>query len=157
MGEPWLRETRATFVTLMQGEELRGCVGALEANRPLAEDIAANARAAAFEDTRFKPLTLDELAGTEVEVSLLSTPRTLAFDDHADLLRKLRPGVDGVILEHEGRRGTYLPQVWDDLADPRLFISRLMQKAGIPHDAEARELRVKRYRVLKWREADLRQ
>jgi AmmeMemoRadiSam system protein B/AmmeMemoRadiSam system protein A len=154
--EGWLRETRATFVTLMQGEELRGCVGALEAQRPLAEDVAANARAAAFEDNRFKALTLDELARTEVEVSLLSTPKTLAFDDHADLLRKLRPGVDGVILEHEGRRGTYLPQVWDDLGDPDLFIARLKQKAGIPHDADARRLCVKRYRVLKWREAGLR-
>ena len=155
--QAWLRETRATFVTLMQGEELRGCVGALEAQRPLAEDVAANARAAAFEDSRFRPLTLDELARTEVEVSLLSSPKTLAFDDHADLLRKLRPGVDGVILEHDGRRGTYLPQVWDDLADPELFIARLKQKAGIPADADARRLRVKRYRVLKWREADLRQ
>jgi AmmeMemoRadiSam system protein B/AmmeMemoRadiSam system protein A len=154
-GEAWLRETRATFVTLMQGEELRGCVGALEAQRPLADDVAANARAAAFEDSRFKPLSLDELARTEVEVSLLSTPKTLAFDDHADLLRKLRPGVDGVILEHEGQRGTYLPQVWEDLSDPEQFIARLKQKAGIPAGTDARRLRVKRYRVLKWREADL--
>jgi hypothetical protein len=156
--EPWLSETRATFVTLMQGEELRGCVGALEAQRPLAEDVAANARAAAFEDSRFKPLTLDELARTELEVSLLSTPKSLAFDGHADLLRKLRPGVDGVILEEpaEGRRGTFLPQVWEDLPDPGLFIARLKQKAGIAQDADARRLRVKRYSVLKWREADLR-
>jgi AmmeMemoRadiSam system protein B/AmmeMemoRadiSam system protein A len=155
-GEQWLRETRATFVTLMQGEELRGCVGALEAQRPLAEDVAANARAAAFEDSRFKPLMLDELAGTEVEVSLLSTPKTLVFDDEADLLRKLRPGVDGVILEHEGQRGTFLPQVWDDLSDPAQFIARLKHKAGIPASTDVRRLRVKRYRVLKWREADLR-
>jgi AmmeMemoRadiSam system protein A len=157
-GDPWLRESRATFVTLMQGEELRGCVGALEAQRPLGEDVAANARAAAFEDTRFKPLTLDELARTEIEVSLLSTPKALAFDDHADLLRKLRPGVDGVILEQseEGRRGTFLPQVWEDLADPERFVAHLKQKAGIPLGTDTRRLRVKRYRVLKWREADLR-
>jgi AmmeMemoRadiSam system protein B/AmmeMemoRadiSam system protein A len=156
--DPWLRESRATFVTLMQGEDLRGCVGALEAQRPLGEDVAANARAAAFEDTRFKPLTLDELARTELEVSLLSTPKTLAFDDHADLLRKLRPGVDGVILEQpeEGLRGTFLPQVWEDLADPERFVAHLKQKAGIPQSTDARRLRVKRYRVLKWREADLR-
>ena len=155
--EAWLRETRATFVTLMQGEELRGCVGALEAQRPLADDVTANARAAAFEDTRFKPLTLAELARTELEVSLLSTPKTLAFDDHADLLRRLRPGIDGVILEHEGRRGTYLPQVWEDLSDPGQFIASLKQKAGIAQNVDTRNCRVKRYRVLKWREADLRQ
>jgi len=157
-GEPWLRESRATFVTLMQGEELRGCVGALEAQRPLAEDVAANARAAAFEDSRFKPLTLDELARTELEVSLLSTPKTLVFDDHADLLRKLRPGVDGVILEQpaEGLRGTFLPQVWEDLSDPDLFIARLKHKAGIAQGTDTRRCRVKRYRVLKWREAELR-
>jgi len=153
--EAWLRETRATFVTLTQGEELRGCVGALEAQRPLAEDVAANARAAAFEDSRFKPLTLEEFAGTGIEVSLLSTPKTLAFHDHVDLLRQLRPGVDGVILEHEGRRGTFLPQVWEDLSDPEQFIARLRHKAGIPASADARSLRVRRYRVLKWREADL--
>ncbi|SRR5260221_9789592 len=155
--ETWLRESRATFVTLTQGVELRGCVGALEAQRPLAEDVAANARAAAFEDGRFDPLTLEEFARTGIEVSLLSTPKTLAFDDHADLLRKLRPGVDGVILEQvdEGRRGTFLPQVWEDLSDPEQFIARLKHKAGIAPDTDTRRCRVKRYRVLKWREAEL--
>ena len=153
--ETWLRETRATFVTLTQGEALRGCVGALEAQRSLGEDVAANARAAAFEDTRFRPLTLAEFGRTAIEVSLLSTLKTLAFRDHDELLAKLRPGVDGVVLEHEGRRGTFLPQVWDDLADPERFIARLKQKAGIPRDADVRRCRVRRYRVLKWREADL--
>jgi AmmeMemoRadiSam system protein B/AmmeMemoRadiSam system protein A len=155
--ESWLRESRATFVTLIQGENLRGCVGALEARRPLADDVAANARAAAFDDSRFKPLALDELARTALEVSLLSTPKTLDFDNHDDLLRKLRPGIDGVILEEtgEGRRGTFLPQVWEDLPDPAQFIERLKQKAGVAADADTRRLRVKRYRVLKWREADL--
>jgi AmmeMemoRadiSam system protein A len=155
--ETWLRESRATFVTLTRNDELRGCVGALEARRPLAEDVAANARAAAFEDSRFEPLTLEEFARTAIEVSLLSTPKTLAFNDHADLLGKLRPGVDGVILEHleEGRRGTFLPQVWEDLADPEQFIVHLKRKAGIAPDTDTRRCRVKRYRVLKWREADL--
>src|SRR5262245_44330755 len=155
--ESWLRESRASFITLTQGEELRGCVGALEAHRPLAEDVAANARAAAFEDTRFKPLTLEELARTQIEVSLLSTAKTVAFDDHAGLLRRLRPGVDGVILEHadEGKRATFLPQVWEDLSDPDQFIARLKKKAGIAPDTDTRSCRVKRYRVLKWREADL--
>jgi MEMO1 family protein len=154
---PWLRESRATFVTLTQGDELRGCVGALEAQRSLAEDVAANARAAAFEDSRFKPLGLDELAHTGIEVSLLSTPKTLAFADRDDLLARLRPGTDGVILEQpgEGRRGTFLPQVWEDLPDPAQFIARLKMKAGIAADADLRRCTVKRYRVLKWREADV--
>ena len=159
--ETWLRESRSTFVTLTRDGELRGCVGALEAQRPLAEDVADNARAAAFEDSRFEPLTLEEFARTGIEVSLLSTPKTLAFDDHADLLCKLRRGVDGVILEHGegtwGRRATFLPQVWDGLPDPEQFIAHLRQKAGIAQGADIRGCRVKRYRVLKWREVELAQ
>jgi len=155
--EPWLRESRATFVTLMQGEELRGCVGALEAQRPLAEDVAENARAAAFEDARFKPLTPDEFARTDIEVSLLSTPKRLSFEDHADLIGRLRPGMDGIILEHseEGKHSTFLPQVWEGLPDPEQFIAHLKQKAGIAQNVDIRRCRVKRYSVLKWREAEL--
>jgi len=157
--EPWLKESRATFVTLKQGEELRGCVGALEAQRPLAQDVAENARAAAFQDTRFKPLTRDEFERTDIEVSLLSTPKRLSFEDHADLVARLRPGVDGIILEQgeEGRQATFLPQVWEGLPDPQQFIAHLKQKAGIAPDADIRRCRVKRYTVLKWREAEFRQ
>jgi AmmeMemoRadiSam system protein B/AmmeMemoRadiSam system protein A len=155
--EPWLRESRATFVTLMQGEELRGCVGALEAQRSLAQDVAENARAAAFQDTRFKPLTSDEFGRTDIEVSLLSTPKRLSFEGHADLIGRLRPGVDGVILEQseEGRRATFLPQVWEGLPDPERFIAHLKKKAEIAQDTDIRRCRVKRYTVLKWREAEL--
>jgi len=156
--EPWLKESRATFVTLMQGEELRGCVGALEAQRPLAADVAANASAAAFEDTRFKPLVLEEFARTDIEVSLLSSPKRLLFESHADLIAQLRPGADGVILEGEnGKHATFLPQVWEDLPDPEQFIAHLKQKAGIAQDTSTQSCRVKRYSVLKWREAELRQ
>jgi AmmeMemoRadiSam system protein B/AmmeMemoRadiSam system protein A len=156
--EPWLRESRATFVTLMQGEELRGCVGALDAQRPLAADVHANARAAAFQDTRFKPLTLEEFARTDIEVSLLSSPKRLLFESHADLITRLRPGIDGVILEGEnGRHATFLPQVWEGLPDPEQFIAHLKQKAGIPQGASTQSCRVRRYTVLKWREAELRQ
>ena len=157
--ESWLCESRASFVTLIQGDELRGCVGALEAQRPLAQDVAENARAAAFEDTRFKPLTLDEFERTDIEVSLLSTPKRLQFEHHAELIARLRPGVDGIILEHseEGKRSTFLPQVWEGLPDPGQFIAHLRQKAGIAQSVDIRRCRVKRYSVLKWREAELRQ
>jgi AmmeMemoRadiSam system protein A len=157
--EPWLRESRASFVTLMQGDELRGCVGALEAQRPLAQDVAENARAAALEDTRFKPLTPGEFGHTGIEVSLLSTPKRLSFEDHADLIGRLRPGVDGIILEQreEGKRATFLPQVWEGLSDPERFIARLRQKAGIAPDTDIRRCRVKRYTVLKWWEGEFRQ
>ncbi|HYS75479.1 MAG TPA: AmmeMemoRadiSam system protein A, partial [Burkholderiales bacterium] len=157
--ESWLRESRASFVTLTQGDELRGCVGALEAQRPLAQDVAENARAAAFEDARFKPLTPEEFGHTDIEVSLLSTPKRLPFEHHAELIARLRPGVDGLILEQgeEGKRATFLPQVWEGLPDPEQFIAHLRQKAGIAPDTDMRSCRVKRYSVLKWREAEFRQ
>jgi AmmeMemoRadiSam system protein B/AmmeMemoRadiSam system protein A len=157
---PWLAERRASFVTLMQGDELRGCVGTLEAHRTLAEDVAANARSAAFQDTRFKPLTQEEFASLDIEVSLLSTPKRLRFEDHADLVSRLRPGVDGLIIEYgdgkADRRATYLPQVWGSLPHPDRFIASLKQKAGIPQDTDIRHCRVRRYTALKWREADFR-
>ena len=145
----------------MQGEKLRGCVGTLDAQRPLARDVSANACAAAFQDTRFKPLTQEEFARIDIEVSLLSTPKRLRFEDHADLIARLRPGVDGLILEYgdekADKRATYLPQVWESLPDPDRFIASLKQKAGIAQDTDTRRCRVKRYTALKWREAELRQ
>jgi len=157
--EPWLKEWRASFVTLQLGEELRGCVGTLEAQRPLADDVAENARAAAFQDTRFKPLAREEFSRTDIEVSLLSAPKRLLFEDHADLIAQLRPGVDGIILEQgDGeKRATFLPQVWEGLPDPEQFIAHLKQKAGIPQNASTGQCRVKRYTVLKWREVEFRQ
>ena len=156
--EPWLRESRASFVTLMQGDELRGCVGSLEAQRPLAQDVAVNARSAAFEDARFKPLSPEDFGRIDIEVSLLSTPKRLAFRHYAELIARLRPGVDGIILEQgeEGRRATFLPQVWEGLSDPERFIAQLRQKAGIAQNTDIRRCQVKRYTVLKWREAELR-
>ena len=157
--DSWLRETRASFVTLLQGDELRGCVGALEAQRPLAQDVAENARAAAFEDARFNSLTPDEFGHTDIEVSLLSTPKRLPFEHHAELIARLRPGVDGIILEQaeEGKRATFLPQVWEGLPDPEQFIAHLKRKAEIAPDTDMRSCQVKRYTVLKWREAEFRQ
>lgn len=151
--EPTLREPGAVFVTLTQGGALRGCIGSLEAYRPLADDVAANALAAAFRDPRFPPLTADELPRTRVEVSLLTPPEPLAFKDEADALAKLQPGVDGIIFACGPRRATFLPQVWEQLPDRREFMAHLKQKAGLPAAFWSPEVTLQRYRVQKWSEA----
>jgi hypothetical protein len=148
----WLDEPGATFVTLMQRGELRGCIGSLAAERPLREDLASNARAAAFRDPRFAPLTREEFAGIAVEVSLLSPLQPVEFENEAQLLALLRPGVDGVVIEHRWQRGTFLPQVWEQLPEPKDFLAHLKRKAGLPADFWTREIKVSRYSVSKWRE-----
>jgi AmmeMemoRadiSam system protein B/AmmeMemoRadiSam system protein A len=152
----WLREQRASFVTLTLGERLRGCIGSLEAHRPLGEDVATNARSAALRDPRFPPLTAAEFDRVGVEVSVLSSPALLPFGDHDELIAQLRPGVDGLILACDGRRGTFLPQVWEQLPEPEAFLAHLKQKAGLPPATRTTRCTVWRYEVLKWREADLR-
>jgi AmmeMemoRadiSam system protein A len=151
-GEAWLREPGATFVTLRRGEDLRGCVGSIEALRPLFEDVWSNARAAAFQDTRFPPVERRELPAISFEVSLLSHPEPIAAASEAEALRLLRPGVDGVILEYGERRSTFLPQVWEQLPDPRDFLGHLRQKARLPRGFWAPEVRLSRYGVRKWEE-----
>lgn len=151
---PALAEPGATFVTLRLDAELRGCIGSLEARRPLAVDVRANAVAAAFGDPRFPPLAAGEYVRTSVEVSLLSRPEPLAFDDEEHLLRQLRPGVDGVVLHSGHRRATFLPQVWESLSDPREFIAALRQKAGVPASLRTTALGVARYTVVKWTESE---
>ena len=150
--EPWLRQTGASFITLTQNGRLRGCIGSLEARRALGEDVRANARAAALADPRFAPLARDELAGTRIEVTLLATPKLLAFADHADLIAQLRPGDDGLILECGGARATFLPQVWEGLPDAEQFVAELKRKAGLPPDLSTPKCRIQRYSVLKWGE-----
>jgi AmmeMemoRadiSam system protein A len=151
-----LRDPGATFVTLMHAGKLRGCIGTLEAHRPLAEDVTANAVAAAFKDPRFEPLTRDEFADVEIEVSLLSAAEPLPVEDEAAVLAQLRPGIDGVIFEYGRHRSTFLPQVWEQLTDPAEFMAQLKYKAGLPPDFWSDEVRLARYTVSKWREADLR-
>jgi len=150
--EPWLKPARATFGTLTQNGRLRGCIGSLEAHRPLGEDVRHNARAAALSDPRFPPLAREELVRTRIEVSLLSTPKLLAFADHADLIAQLRPGEDGLILECGEARGTFLPQVWESLPDPEQFVAELKRKAGISPGSSTAKCLIQRYRVLKWKE-----
>lgn len=142
-----LRELRATFVTLEKQGQLRGCIGSLQATRPLALDVAANAYAAAFHDPRFPALTQDELPQLAIHLSLLTQPETVLCDSEQDLLNQLRPAVDGLILEDGGRRGTFLPSVWEQLPDPLAFLQHLKRKAGFPCDYWSSSLRVYRYRT----------
>ncbi|MDK2857695.1 MAG: uncharacterized protein PWQ89_814 [Verrucomicrobiota bacterium] len=140
-----LKEKRATFVTLTIGGRLRGCIGTLEAVRPLAEDVAANARSAAFDDPRFPPLTKAEFEKLEIHISVLSPPEEINFSSEEDLLSKIRPGIDGLILQDGFRRGTFLPSVWDELPDKRDFWEHLKLKAGLPADHWSDTVRVFRY------------
>jgi len=131
---PELREQRATFVTLTLQGRLRGCIGSILPRRALIDDVIENARAAAFHDTRFEPLTPEEFPLLEIEVSLLTLPQPLPWDDVDDLRRKLRPGIDGVILRFDGRQATFLPSVWEQLPDFDRFFQHLCAKAGLPAD-----------------------
>ena len=150
----WLNEPGATFVTLTCAGALRGCIGSLVAQRPLRADVASNALAAAFSDPRFAPLSAREYRALEVGVSLLSPMQPFAVESETQALTLLRPGVDGVLLEFGRQRGTFLPQVWDQLPEPRVFLAHLKQKAGLPADFWADEIRLSRYTVTKWREAE---
>jgi hypothetical protein len=153
--EAWLGQTAATFVTLLRDGKLRGCIGSLEAHRPLCEDVAANAVAAAFRDPRFPPVTKEEWLFCALEVSLLSRPKTIRFADEADLLAQVRAGEDGIILECAGKRATYLPQVWEGLPQKERFFAELKRKAGIPAETSLGRCTVRRYRVAKWKEEAL--
>ena len=138
-------ERRATFVTLEKNSQLRGCIGMLEAVRPLAEDIAVNAFSAAFRDPRFPPLEDHELADLNIHLSILSPSEPLSFLSEQDLIDQLRPGTDGLILEDKGHRGTFLPSVWKSLPAPRQFLQHLKQKAGLPADYWSESLKISRY------------
>jgi len=148
----WLAEPGATFVTLTRQGELRGCIGTLEAHRPLGVDVRENAVAAAFRDPRFMPLSRAEFDEIRVEVSLLSPTEPLAVDDEAAALAALRPHVDGVVFEYGHYRSTFLPQVWEQLPEPAEFLAHLKRKAGLPVDFWAEQVKLSRYTVSKWKE-----
>ena len=147
---PWLGQPGATFVTLLKEDQLRGCIGSLRAAKALAQDVSDNALGAAFRDPRFPELSAAEWPRCRVEVSLLGAPRPLSFADEADLLRQIRPGEDGLILEAEGRRGTFLPQVWESVPDKRAFLNELVRKAGLAADTPLSRCTISRYRVVKF-------
>jgi AmmeMemoRadiSam system protein A len=137
-----------TFVTLKINEQLRGCIGSLTSTESLATGVRRNAINAAFHDPRFTPLTVQELEQVEIEVSILSEPQPLNYSDGADLLGKLRPNIDGVILRKDFASATFLPQVWEQLPQPQDFLTHLSLKAGLASDAwQNPELEVSTYQV----------
>jgi AmmeMemoRadiSam system protein A len=128
---PFLGEQRATFVTLTYNHQLRGCIGSIIAHRRLIEDIVGNAQSAAFGDPRFSPLGEEELNDNlNIEVSVLTPPVILDYSDFNDLLKKVRPNIDGLILKSGAYQGTFLPQVWEQLQTPKEFLEHLSMKAG---------------------------
>lgn len=149
-----LAQPGATFVTLRRAGALRGCIGSIEPLRPLGQDVQENAVGAALRDPRFDPLTAAEYAHVSVEVSLLSAREPIEAAAEEQLLRGLRPGVDGLLIEYGGRRATFLPAVWDALPEPREFLAALKKKAGLPSGFWSPELRASRYTVIKWAEDD---
>jgi MEMO1 family protein len=141
----WAQQQGAAFVTLEKGGKLRGCIGSLTAHRPLINDIAENAFAAAFRDPRFPKLTEAEYGHLDISISVLSEPEPLPVTDEADLLDKMRPGVDGLILQSGRRRGTFLPQVWQQLPQKRVFLAHLKTKAGFAADYWPDDVKIWRY------------
>ncbi|MBK8815360.1 MAG: AmmeMemoRadiSam system protein A [Methylococcaceae bacterium] len=144
---PELREQRASFVTLNINHRLRGCIGMLQAIRPVAEDIAENAFSAAFKDTRFPPLTSQEFNDLQIHLSILTPAEPLSFTSEQDLISQLQPGIDGLILQEGSRRGTFLPSVWESLPKPVQFLNQLKQKAGLPANYWSNTISVSRYRA----------
>ena len=142
-----LRESRATFVTLHRNQQLRGCIGVLEAIRPLAKDIVENAYSAAFKDPRFPKLTADELKDLDIHLSLLTPAEPILFANEQDLLAQMIPGIDGLIVQEGSRRGTFLPSVWETLPKPDQFLRHLKQKAGLAPDYWSDSIRFFRYRT----------
>ena len=140
-----LIEHHASFVTLKINDQLRGCIGMLEACRPLAADVAKNAFAAAFNDPRFQPLSREELKELEIHISILSAPVEMTFSSESDLLEQIRPGVDGLILMEGSFSGTFLPSVWNELIEKTEFLAELKAKAGLPRSYWSDRIRVFRY------------
>jgi AmmeMemoRadiSam system protein A len=146
----FLKEDGAAFVTLTQNDKLRGCIGSLIANRPLIEDIISNAKNAAFRDPRFAKLTREEFAKTDIEVSVLTKPKLLEYDNIEDLKNKIRPNIDGVILKLNSNQATFLPQVWEELPSFESFFGHLLQKAGLPMDSFKSHPQIFIYQVQKY-------
>jgi len=140
-----LQARRASFVTLKVEARLRGCIGSVAALQPLVSDVVKNAYGAAFNDPRFSALTWPEFERLDIHVSILSESEPMRFTSEDDLLRQLRPGVDGLIIEEYFHRGTFLPVVWEQIPEPREFLRQLKLKAGLHVDYWSEAVRVSRY------------
>jgi hypothetical protein len=152
---PALQILAPCFVTLTQGGQLRGCMGGLRAERPLYEEVQERTAQSALQDYRFPPVSPAEVLDIEVEISILTEPQPLAFAAPEDLPRLLRPDVDGVVLAQGVRRATFLPQVWERVPDPHVFLSMLCEKMGVPPDTWRRtKLAVHTYQVEKFTEIE---
>ncbi len=140
-----LQQIRSCFVTLHLHDQLRGCIGSLEAHEPLILDVSKNAYNAAFRDPRFAPVTLREYANLHLDISILSQPQPMQFVSEQDLLQQLRPGIDGLILADLGHRGTFLPSVWEQLPDKHEFLTHLKMKAGLPTTYWSNTISIQKY------------
>ncbi|MCB2210441.1 AmmeMemoRadiSam system protein A [bacterium] len=150
---PSLQKDGASFVTLTISGKLRGCIGALEAYQPLARDVQEHAMAAALQDYRFPNVRPGELDSINIEVSVLTPRSPLDYDGPDDLINKLRPGVDGVVLQDGPRKATFLPQVWDQLPNPEQFLSQLSLKMGAAADVwRKKPVKVFSYQVQEFQE-----
>lgn len=150
---PRLRAPGASFVTLTRHGMLRGCIGALEPYQSLAEDVREHAVAAALQDYRFPPVRPEEVDDLVIEISRLSIPKPLEYSTPEDLVNKLRPGVDGVVLRDGMRRATFLPQVWKTIPDPAEFLDHLCMKMGAsPNLWRRQKLEVLVYQVEEFHE-----
>jgi hypothetical protein len=148
--DAWLRECGACFVTLHLDDDLRGCVGSVDAHRALGDDVAHNAFAAAYRDSRFDPVTPAERQRLTIEVSVLSARTSLPAASEEEALAALRPGIDGVYLEYRHLRSTFLPQVWENIPDRLDFLCELRRKAGLPTRFWDEEVKLSRYTVEKY-------
>lgn len=148
-----VRAVGATFVTLTKNDELRGCIGSLEATRPLAEDVRIHAVAAALEDYRFPPVQEHELSQISIEISRLTPPQIIHYGNPGELLHLVRPGVDGVIIRKGIHRATFLPQVWEKVPDIELFFAMLCRKMGAAADCwRGKDVEISTYQVEKFYE-----
>ena len=142
-----LQQHRACFVTLHKYQLLRGCIGSLEASRPLVNDVNENAFAAAFRDPRFNALQHSEFGHLSISISVLTPATEIVFDSEQDLLEKVRPGIDGLILQQDYLRATFLPSVWEQLPDPVEFLKHLKLKAGLTADFWSDNIKISRYQT----------
>lgn len=143
-----LKSQAATFVTLNLNQQLRGCIGTLDAYQPLVKDVSEHAYSAAFQDPRFSAVTESELPGLEIHISILTPSEPMNFTSEDDLLKQLQPGIDGLILNDGAHKATFLPSVWEQLKEPKEFLSHLKRKAGLDDNYWSESIKAFRYKAI---------